>query len=209
MVRNAWGRTSYLWHSMMTSRGYIVFSLDNRGSFGRGRAWENAVFRRLGQLELADQLAGVEYLKTLSYVDPDRIGIWGWSYGGFMTCLALFKHSEVFKAGAAVAPVADFRLYDSIYTERYMDLPADNESGYDEGAPLKFADQLESALLIAHGTADDNVHMQNTIVMMDKLIDARKDFDLMLYPGKTHGIGGTDARVHLFNKLTKFFEENL
>jgi dipeptidyl-peptidase-4 len=209
VVQNAWGRNTYLWHCLMTERGYIIFSLDNRGSFGRGRSWENTVFHRLGQLELADQMTGVKYLKTLPYVDSQRIGIWGWSYGGFMTCLAMFKHSAVFKAGAAVAPVADFRLYDSIYTERYMGLPADNEGGYSEGAPLSFADQLGSALLIAHGTADDNVHMQNTIVLADKLIKARKDFDLMLYPGKHHGIEGNDARVHLFNKLTSFFEKNL
>ncbi len=209
VVQNRWGGSLYMWHMMMATRGYIIFSMDNRGAFGKGRAWENPIFKRLGKLELEDQLAGVDYLKTLPYIDPSRIGIWGWSYGGFMTCLALFKAPEVFKAGAAVAPLADFKLYDSIYTERYMKRPQDNEEGYYKHAPINFAEDLEAAFLLVHGTADDNVHMQSSIALTEKLIDAGKDFDLMLYPGKEHGIRGTEARTHLFNKITKFFEENL
>ncbi|NIO29181.1 MAG: prolyl oligopeptidase family serine peptidase [Candidatus Latescibacteria bacterium] len=209
LVRNRWGGSLYLWHAMMAERGYIIFSLDNRGAFGKGRIWENPIYKRLGQLELHDQLAGVDYLKSLPFVDASRIGIWGWSYGGYMTCLALFKTPDVFKAGAAVAPVADFRLYDTIYTERYMKRPEDNEEAYNEGAPINFVENLKGAFLLVHGTADDNVHMQSSIVLAEKLIEAGKDFDLMLYPGKMHGIRGKAARTHLFNKITTFFEENL
>ncbi len=209
VVGNRWGGSFYLWHAMMADKGYIIFSLDNRGTFGKGRGWINPVYKRLGEIELADQLAGIEYLKSLPYVDPNRIGIWGWSYGGFMACLALCKAPDVFRAGVAVAPVVDFRLYDSIYTERYMGLPQDNEEGYDENAPLNFAEKLESSLLLVHGIEDDNVHMQNTIVFADKLIDEGKDFDMMLYPHKEHSIRGEAARTHLFNKITAFFDENL
>jgi dipeptidyl-peptidase-4 len=209
VVGNRWGGSFYLWHAMMAERGYIIFSLDNRGTFGKGREWINPVHKRLGEIELADQLAGVEYLKTLPYVDSHRIGIWGWSYGGFMTCLALSKAPDVFRAGVAVAPVVDFRLYDSIYTERYMKRPQDNEEGYDDNAPLNFVENLESPILLIHGIDDDNVHMQNTIVFADKLIEEGKDFDMMLYPKKEHSIRGTAARTHLFNKITSFFDENL
>jgi dipeptidyl-peptidase-4 len=209
VVGDRWGGSLYLWHAMMADRGYIIFSLDNRGTFGKGRQWINPVYKRLGEIELRDQLVGVEYLKSLSYVDPNRIAIWGWSYGGFMACLALCKAPDVFRAGVAVAPVVDFRLYDSIYTERYMGRPQDNEEGYNENAPIEFAEQLKNPLLLVHGIGDDNVHMQNTIVFADRLIDEGKDFDLMLYPRKDHSIRGRAARRHLFNKITLFFDENL
>ncbi len=209
VVRDRWGGSFYLWHAMMASRGYLIFSLDNRGAFGKGRAWTNPVWKRLGAIELHDQLAGVDYLKSLTYVDPSRIGIWGWSYGGFMTCTALFKAPGVFKAGVAVAPVVDFRLYDSIYTERFMRRPQENASGYDENAPINFVGDLQSAFLLVHGTSDDNVHMQHSMILTKKLIDAGKAFDLMLYPQRFHGIRGSEARTHLFKKITAFFEENL
>ncbi|MFH1754460.1 MAG: S9 family peptidase [Candidatus Latescibacterota bacterium] len=209
VVSNRWGGAFYLWQAMMADRGYILFSLDNRGTFGKGRKWINPVYKRLGEIELRDQLSGVDYLKSLPYVDPARIGIWGWSYGGFMTCLALCKAPDVFKAGVAVAPVVDFRLYDSIYTERFMKRPQDNEKGYDDNAPLNFVEDIASPLLLVHGFVDDNVHMQNTLVFADSLIEHGKDFDLMLYPGKEHSIRGDKARTHLFNKITAFFEENL
>jgi dipeptidyl-peptidase-4 len=209
VVRDAWGGSRYLWHAMMASKGYIVFSMDNRGSYGRGKEWENAIAKRAGILELEDQLAGVEYLRSLSYVDGDRIGIWGWSYGGYMTCSALLRAPHVFKAGAAVAPVTDWRFYDSIYTERYMEKPEDNEAGYDETSLLALADSLEANFFLAHGTTDNNVHMQNSLRLIKKLIESEKDFDLMIYPGKRHGIRGRKERIHLFNKLTRFFEKNL
>ncbi|MDH3217367.1 MAG: prolyl oligopeptidase family serine peptidase, partial [Candidatus Krumholzibacteria bacterium] len=209
VVRNRWGGTRYLWHAYMAQRGYIIFSLDNRGSFGKGPEWENPILRNLGNLELEDQIAGVEYLKSLPYVDGSHIGIWGWSYGGYMTSLAMFKTPGVFAAGAAVAPVTDWHFYDTIYTERYMKRPQDNEEGYDDGAPLNFVDGLESPFLLVHGMADDNVHMANSIRLVDELIKKGKDFELMLYPGKLHGISGKSARVHLFKRLTKFFDQSL
>ena len=207
-VRKVWGKHD-LWHAYMAENGYIVFSLDNRGSEGRGKAWEEPLLREMGRIELEDQLIGVDYLKTLSYVDPDRIGVWGWSYGGYMALLALFNAPEAFRAGAVVAPVADWRLYDSIYTERYMKLPRDNADGYDASAPLSHVDKLEDPLLLMHGDADDNVHMQNSIVLVKALIDAGKDFDFMLYPQKEHSIVGSAARMHLYRKLAAFFDRHL
>ncbi|MGD8414154.1 MAG: S9 family peptidase [Candidatus Latescibacterota bacterium] len=208
VVSRRWS-SSGLWHSMMAQKGYIVFSLDNRGSFGRGKKWEDHILKNLGHFELEDQLAGVAYLRTLPYVDPDRIGIWGWSYGGYMTLVALFKAPEVFKAGVAVAPVTDWHLYDSIYTERYMKLPAENEDGYENASPINFVDGFQGDLLLMHGDADDNVHVQNSIQLIKELIDAEKDFDFMVYPQKKHGISGAESRVFLFNKMTKFFDEHL
>jgi dipeptidyl-peptidase-4 len=208
VVRKAWS-SQQLWHAMMAQRGYIVFSLDNRGSSGRGRAWEDPVLRRLGHLELADQMAGVAYLKTLPYVDPDRIGIWGWSYGAYLTLMALFKASDTFAAGVAVAPVTDWRLYDSIYTERYMKLPGENEEGYREGAPVNFAEGLRGSLLLMHGGGDDNVHTQNSFRLVRELIDADKDFEFMIYPGRTHSIRGKADRRHLYSKMTRFFDRHL
>lgn len=209
VVRDRWGGSRYLWHAMMAQRGYIIFSLDNRGSFGKGPEWENPVLKNLGHHELQDQMAGVEYLRSQPYVDPTRIGIWGWSYGGYMTCLAMFKEPGVFAAGAAVAPVTDWRFYDTIYTERYMKTPADNTEGYDDSAPLNFVEGLEAPLLIMHGTADDNVHMQNTVRLIEELIDNGKEFELMIYPGKLHGISGRTSQIHLYKQLTRFFELNV
>lgn len=209
VIRNGWGGTRYLWHAYMADRGYIIFSLDNRGSYGRGPEWENWVLKKMGQFELDDQLAGVEYLKTLPYVDPSRIGIWGWSYGGYMTSLAMFKAPGVYRAGAAVAPVTDWRFYDTIYTERYMKRPEDNEDGYHDGSPVNFVDGLQGAFLLVHGTSDDNVHLANSFALIDALIKAGKDFDMMVYPRKLHGIRGKQARVHLFRRLTRFFDDNL
>ncbi|MCI0451987.1 MAG: alpha/beta fold hydrolase [Candidatus Latescibacteria bacterium] len=208
VVRKAWSRHD-LWHAYMATRGYLVFSIDNRGSAGRGKAWEELLLKRLGTIELEDQLTGVDYLKSLPYVDPERIGVWGWSYGGTMALNALFRAPGVFRAGVSVAPVADWRLYDSIYTERYMKRPQDNESGYTEAATTTHAAKLEDALLLMHGDADDNVHMQNSIALVRKLIDAGKDFELMIYPQKEHGIAGSADRTHLYRKMTAFFDRHL
>lgn len=209
VVRNRWGGQRYLWHALMAEKGYIIFSLDNRGSYGKGPKWEDPILESMGYYELKDQIAGVEYLKSLPYVDSSRIGIWGWSYGGYMTSLAMFKAPGIYAAGAAVAPVSDWHYYDTIYTERYMKRPQDNEEGYEDSSPINFVDGLESPFLLIHGTADDNVHMANSIRLVDELIKQGKDFDLMLYPGKLHGIRGEKARVHLFKKLTKFFDQHL
>jgi len=208
VVRRRWSSSS-LWHSMMADKGYIVFAMDNRGSSGRGKEWEDVIARKLGQHELEDQIAGVDYLRSLPYVDGERIGIWGWSYGGYMTLMALFKAPDVFKVGTAVAPVTDWRLYDSIYTERYMKLPSENEEGYHDSSPINFVDDFSGRLLVMHGDADDNVHTQNTYQLIQRLIEAGKRFDFVPFPQKDHGISGPTARVHLFTRMTEFFDEHL
>jgi dipeptidyl-peptidase-4 len=208
VVRKAWSRQD-LYLRYLAEKGYVVFSLDNRGSFGRGKAWEEPVFKRMGKIELEDQIAGVDYLKTLSFVDGDRIGVWGWSYGGYMTLEAMFNRGDVFKAGVSVAPVTDWRLYDSIYTERYLKLPKDNAEGYDASAPLANVEGLKGPLLLMHGDADDNVHMQNSVALVRKLINAGKDFDYMVYPQKEHGISGSADRLFLYRKMTDFFDRHL
>jgi dipeptidyl-peptidase-4 len=208
VVKKAWTRQE-LYHAYLAQQGYVVFSLDNRGAWGRGKAWEEPLLKRMGKVELEDQVAGVEFLKTLSFVDADRIGVWGWSYGGYMTLEAMFNRGDVFKAGVAVAPVADWRLYDSIYTERYLKLPKDNAEGYEESAPLANVEGLKGPLLLMHGDADDNVHVQNSVALVRKLIDAGKDFDFMIYPQKEHGISGSVDRFFLYRKMTEFFDRHL
>jgi dipeptidyl-peptidase-4 len=183
--------------------------MDGRGSYGYGKAWAAAALDTIGLASLEDHVAGAEYLKSLPYVDGSRIGIWGWSGGGTMTALAMLKTPGVFRAGAAVAPVTDWRFYDSIYTERYMKLPSQNVDGYRDASPANFASGLEGALLIAHGTADDNVHFQNSVYLVNELTKAGKQYELAVYPGGGHGIGGDKTRLHLFTKITEFFEKEL
>jgi dipeptidyl-peptidase-4 len=208
VVRKVWSRHD-LWHAYMAEQGYLIFSIDNRGSYGRGKAWEEPLLKQLGTVELEDQLVGVDYLKSQPFVDPDRIGVWGGSYGGTMTLLSMFKAPGVFKAGVSIAPVSDWRLYDSIYTERYMKEPQDNEAGYTEASALTHASKLADPLMVVHGDADDNVHMQNSIALVRKLIDAGKDFDLMMFPQKDHSIAGTADRTFLYRKMTAFFDRHL
>jgi dipeptidyl-peptidase-4 len=209
VVVDGWGGIYTLWHQLMAQRGFLVFNLDNRGSAGRGKGWENAIYRQFGDRELQDQLLGVEYLRSLPYVDSRRIGIWGWSFGGYMACVALTRAPDVFRAGAAVAPVTDWLNYDTIYTERYMDLPKNNPDGYRQSSPVHFAGQLGGRLLLVHGTADDNVHLQNTIQMSKALIDAGRPFQLMLYPQMEHGIRSRECRIHLFKMIGEFMEAEL
>jgi len=208
VVRDAWGGRTALFHHFLASEGFLVFSLDNRGSAARGRAFERALLRRFGERELEDQLAGVQWLSQQPFVDSTRIGIWGWSYGGFLTLYAL-THSQVFAAGAAVAPVTDWRLYDTIYTERYLKLPAENPQGYEASSPIAAAAKLSGALLIAHGTGDDNVHWQNTLNFVGQLVKAQKPYTLHLYPNKDHGIPGKDERLHLFSAIARHFRTYL
>ncbi len=209
VVRDVWGGRNELFHNVLAGRGMLVFYLDNRGSFGRGKAFETALLRRLGRTELEDQLAGVAYLKSLPYVDGSRIGMWGWSYGGFMTCYALTNAPDTFAAGAAVAPVTNWRLYDSIYTERYLKLPADNEAGYRDSSPVNQAASLEAPLLLIHGTGDDNVHWQNTLQFTDRLYQAGKSYDLHLYANKRHSISGREARITLYSRIADHFARYL
>jgi len=208
-VRDDWGGTRALWHRMMAARGYIVWTLDNRGAGGYGHAWETPIHHVMGRVELSDQLAGVAWLKTRPYVDPARIGIWGWSYGGYMTLYALFNAPDAFTTGVAVAPVTDWRDYDTIYTERYMGTPSENPDGYRDSSPINAAENLKAPLLLVHGSADDNVHMQNSVQLLDRLIAADRPVRFMLYPGKNHGIPGAEARTHLFEMITRYIEDHL
>ena len=208
VVHDAWGATSLL-DLYLASKGFLVWSLDNRGSWGRGHAWEAAIFKETGKRELADQLAGVRYLKALSYVDPARFGIWGWSYGGYMTLYALTNAPDVWKCGVAGAPVTHWKFYDTIYTERYMRTPRDNPAGYEASAPLSRAKDLKAKLLLIHGTADDNVHMQNTLAFVDALTKAGKPYQLEVQPGQKHGFRGKESLNFRNAAIAKFFEENL
>lgn len=209
MVVNSWWSTRFLFMQYLARQGLIVFCLDNRGSWGRGHAFEAWIHRRLGEVELTDQLAGVRYLKSQSWVDGERIGIYGGSYGGYMTLTAMNRASKHFKVGVAYAPVSDWRFYDSIYTERYMDTPADNPDGYRNGAPLHVAAGLEGKLLICHGAMDNNVHLQNTIQMAEEYVTAGKLFDLMIYPRVRHGIRVSGSRLHFHTLKADFLEEHL
>jgi dipeptidyl-peptidase-4 len=209
-VRNNWDYSDFLWDEMMAEKGYAIFRLDNRGSWGRGHAFEIPIYHHFGKIELEDQLSGVKYLKSLPWVDPSRIGIWGWSYGGTMTLEALFDAPDVFKAGAAISPVADWRLYDTAYTERYMGRPQDNPSGYYESSPINQAGKLEGKLLIAHGTGDDNVHFANTTELLNRFISlGRYPDDLVILPGRGHSMTDSAGRIELFREIARFFENNL
>ncbi|HET7819242.1 MAG TPA: S9 family peptidase [Bacteroidia bacterium] len=201
----------YWWYQLLCSKGYIVVSVDNRGTQRRGRAFRECTYKQMGKLETEDQMEAAKYLGTLPYVDKSRIGIWGWSYGGFMASSCIFKGADIFKAAIAVAPVTNWRYYDNVYTERYMGLPQDNASGYDQNSPINFVNGLKGKFLLVHGTADDNVHFQNSIEMSEALINANKQFDFFVYPDRNHSMAGGkgSARLHLYTKLTNFILENL
>jgi dipeptidyl-peptidase-4 len=208
IVRDEW-EPGNLWSQIMAEKGYIIWSLDNRGSTARGHAFETPLYHQFGKVELADQLSGVKYLKSQAYVDPSRIGIWGWSYGAYMTLTALFHAPEIFKVGVAVAPVTDWRLYDTAYTERYMGLPQANVSGYHDSSPANFAQNLKGKLMVAHGTGDDNVHFANTALLLNHFIEAGKYPELMIFPGRGHPISDRPAQIELFNRITQFLLNNL
>ena len=207
-VRNAWRGSRQLWHQMLAQKGYIVWICDNRSASGKGIKASWPIHRNLGELELRDIEDGIAWLKKQSYVDPSRIGIWGWSYGGYMASYSL-THSKSFKIGIAGAPVTDWRLYDTIYTERYMGRPQNNPEGYERSSVLKAAGNLHGKLLILHGTIDDNVHLQNTIQLIDELQKAGKDFEMMLYPGSRHGVRDRRQVYHMQRLMTRFILENL
>jgi len=198
-----------LFDQILARQGFAVLHVDNRGMANRGKAFALPIKHHFGPVELSDQIAALkEALNQFPQLDSSRVGFWGWSYGGYFTLYAL-EHSDLFKSGVAVAPVTDWHNYDSIYTERYMGLPKDNEAGYKDSSPVNFAADLHGKLLEVHGTSDDNVHVQNTIQMVNNLIDAGKQFRLMVYPGKTHGIAGYPARTHLFHMIDDYFLETL
>jgi dipeptidyl-peptidase 4 len=207
LVMNKW--SGYDWHQYLVSLGYAVACIDNRGTNGRGVSFGHSTYGLMGKLELEDQLKAVEYLKTLPFIDADRIGIWGSSYGGYMSSLALFLAADTFKAAIAVAPVANWRFYDTIYTERYLGLPQDNPKGYDSYSPLSHTRSLKGKYLLIHGTGDDNVHFQNAIHLQDALIKDEKQFDSFYYPNKNHGISGGTTRFHLYTMMTEFILRSL
>jgi dipeptidyl-peptidase 4 len=209
VVVDSWGRSNFLWHQMMAQKGFIIFSLDNRGSAGRGHLFEEPIHFRLGAQELSDQRDGAAYLKSLPYVDGERIGIWGWSYGGHMTLHAMFEDPEDFKVGFAGGPVTDWHYYDSIYTERYLGLLPMYNQYYNESSPIERSSGLRGKLLIAHGTGDDNVHYANTLALINELIEDGKYVEVMAFPGRGHGVSDAPARRVLMERVTRFFEQNL
>lgn len=208
-VKDQWGGPNHMWHELLVQNGYIVVSVDNRGTGGRGADFKKSTYKQLGKLELEDYISFSKYLKSQSFIDEDRIGIWGWSFGGYMATLAITKGSDYFTTAIAVAPVTTWRFYDTIYTERYMQTPEENEEGYDDNSPINYADRLNGKYLLVHGTADDNVHFQNATEMITALVNANKDFDMHIYPDKNHGIYGGNTRNHLFRKMTEFLYDNL
>jgi dipeptidyl-peptidase-4 len=210
-VVDSWGGPQYLWHVMLSQMGYIVVSLDNRGTPApRGRDWRKAIYNRIGTLNAGDQAAAAREIAKWPFVDPQRLAIWGWSGGGATTLNAMFRTPDVYKVGMAVAPVTDLRFYDTIYQERYMGLPQDNAEGYKQVSPVTFADQLRGDLLVVHGSGDDNVHYQNTETLVNALVKANKAFTMMSYPNRTHCIcEGQGTSIHLYSLLTRYLREHL
>lgn len=208
-VMDAWGGPNYLWYQMLAQKGYIIVSVDNTGTGGRGAAFKKKTYLELGLKESDDQIAAAKWLGKQAWADASRIGIWGWSYGGFMAALSLGRGEGVFKTAISVAPVTDWRLYDNIYTERYMRTPAENADGYEKTKPANYLDASSGKLLLIHGMADDNVHLQNAVELVKELIEKDAPFDSEFYPNKNHGIGGAKTRFQLFKRMTNFLIENL
>jgi dipeptidyl-peptidase-4 len=209
VVTDAWGGTGFLWHEMMAQKGYAIFALDNRGSVGRGHVFETPIHHRFGAQELSDQRDGVAWLQQQPWVDPTRIGIHGWSYGGHMTLHAMFEAADLFKAGFAGGPVTDWHYYDSIYTERYVGLPQNNPDGYKQCSPATHSAGLKGKLLIVHGTGDDNVHYSNTLDLINDLISHGKYVEVFAVPGRGHGVSDPPARKLVWTRVTQFFLDNL
>ncbi len=206
-VSNSWGGRT--WHQMLVQKGYIIVVIDGRGTGGRGANFKKQTYKRLGKLEVEDQISGAKYLAKLTYVDPARIGIWGWSYGGYMSSLAILRGNEVFSTAIAVAPVTSWRYYDTIYTERYLRTPQENPQGYDENSPATYAADLKGKFLLIHGTGDDNVHFENSVALADALIANGKQFTSFYYPDRAHGIRKGNAQNHLYTMMTNFILDNL
>jgi len=208
-VVNHWNSSDDYWYYMLAQKGYIVICVDGRGTGYKGAAFKKCTYKELGKYEVEDQIDAAKVIAQYDYVDATRIGIWGWSYGGFMSSNCILKGNDVFKTAIAVAPVTSWRYYDSIYTERYMRTPQENPSGYDENSPINHVEKLKGNYLLIHGTADDNVHVQNTMKMVEALIQANKQFDWAIYPDKNHGIYGGKTRLQLYTKMTNFILEKL
>lgn len=208
-VEDDWYVPNILWHQYLVQEGFVVVAVDPRGTDNRGRDFKHSVYMELGKLETEDCIETAKHLASLPYVDKDRIGIFGWSYGGYLSSLAITKGADHFKAAIAVAPVTNWRYYDNIYTERFMRTPQENPSGFDDNSPVNHVDKLRGSYMLVHGSGDDNVHFQHSMVMTDALVKANKQFDLMVYPDLDHGIYGPNSRLHLFTKMTDFLKKNL
>lgn len=208
-VCNSFGYSDHFWFHMLSQRGYIVVCFDGRGTGGRGAAFKKQTYRDLGRKECEDAIAAARYFGSMPWVDASRIGIFGWSFGGYLSTLAILKGNDVFKTAIAVAPVTSWRFYDNIYTERFLQRPQDNPKGYDDNSPLYFADQLQGNYLLVHGTGDDNVHVQNSTAMIDALERAGKQFEMRFYPNKNHSILGASARYNLYELMTDFLSRKL
>lgn len=208
-VVNSWGYYDYFWFEMLAQQGFIVVSVDNRGTGARGELFKKMTYKELGKYETEDMITTARFLGTLPYVDKAKIGIFGWSYGGFMASSAITKGADYFNTAIAVAPVTSWRYYDNIYTERFMQLPNENALGYDDNSPINHVSKLKGNFLLVHGSADDNVHYQNSMDLISALVAADKQFDLMIYPNKNHGIYGGNTRKHLYEKMTSFLLKHL
>ena len=208
-VSNTWMGSNDYWYQLLAAEGYIVVCVDGRGTGFKGRDFKKVTQKELGKYEVEDQITAAKQLSELPYIDASRTGIWGWSYGGFMSSNCILKGNDTFEMAIAVAPVTSWRFYDTIYTERYMQTPEENPSGYDENSPLTYPDLLKGKYLLVHGSGDDNVHVQNSMRMVEELVQANKQFDWAIYPDKNHGIYGGSTRLQLFTKMTNFIKENL
>jgi dipeptidyl-peptidase-4 len=208
LISDSWLGGAQLFLYYMAQKGFVVFTLDNHGTANRGRDFEQSIFRNLGTLEVRDQMIGVDYLKSLPYVDPDRIGVDGWSYGGFMTISMMLKNPGVFKVGVAGGPVIDWQYYEIMYGERYMDTPQDNPEGYKNACLLNYVDDLHGKLMIIHGTNDPTVVWQNSLQFLKKAIEANIQMDYFVYPGHGHNVRGVD-RSHMYEKISNYFIDNL
>ena len=206
---NSWGGFNYMWYQMLAENGIMVVTVDNRGTGARGEVFKKMTYLELGKYETLDYIETAKYLGNLTYVDKNKIAIFGWSYGGFMASNALFQGAEYYSTAIAVAPVTNWRYYDNIYTERFMRKPQDNPDGYDNNSPINHVDKLKGNYLLIHGDADDNVHPQNSMDLFTALVKADKQFDFMLYPNKNHSIYGGNTRYHLYTKMTNFLYEHL
>ncbi|MBC7448940.1 MAG: S9 family peptidase [Hymenobacteraceae bacterium] len=204
-----WAGPNYFWFQLLAEQGYVIISVDNRGTGARGAAFKKSTYANLGKLEIQDQMDVARWAGSQAYIDKARIGMWGWSYGGYMTSLAMTKGADLFKTGVAVAPVTNWRFYDTVYTERFLKTPQENPAGYDENSPVSHAGKLKGNFLMIHGTGDDNVHFQNAVALEDALIKANKQFTSFYYPNRNHGIYGGVTRLHLYRMMTDYFVKDL
>ncbi len=206
---NNWAGNHFYFHQLLTQEGYLVAVIDPRGTGARGEKFKKCTYKQLGRLEVEDIIDGAKHLSKLPFVDSARLALWGWSYGGYTTALAMTKYAGTYKVGICISPVTNWRFYDAIYTERYLQTPQLNGAGYDDNSPLTYADKLEGKFLLIHGTGDDNVHFQNTVLFQNALIHAGKQYQSFYYPDKNHGIPGPKTRFHLYTQMMNFIKDNL